>query len=102
MYEIEGVRMRYQHGTHRARFHRDVAVAEQTWRIRAADMALLFLVFGAHKIYRQRLQSTRVKGMLYLPDFQSLMKSFLVEWAGPCASFSSMKHRAHVPLDFRF
>jgi hypothetical protein len=33
-------------------------------------------------MYLKRLQSTRVKGVVYVPDFRNLMQSLLVEWAG--------------------
>ena len=82
MVEVEKVRFRYKYGTTEARIYRDVAVPKPTLKLRILDTVLMLVLFGAHLMYRKRLQSTRVNGMVYVPDFQGLMQSLVVEWAG--------------------
>lgn len=82
MAEIEQYRSRYKYGTPEARIYRDMAIPESTWDVVTLDIALSFLLFGAHRTYRTRLQSTSPNGYIYLPEFRSLMQSLLAEWAG--------------------
>jgi hypothetical protein len=82
MVEVEGVRLRYKYGTTEARSYRDLAVPQPTLRVRVLDTVLMLVLFGAHLMYRKRLQSTRVNGLVYVPDFQRLMQSLVVEWSG--------------------
>ncbi|KIM75256.1 hypothetical protein PILCRDRAFT_684143 [Piloderma croceum F 1598] len=81
MVEVEKARFRYKYGTTEARIYRDVAVPKPALAVRVLDAVLMLILFGAHLMYRKRLQSTRVKGVVYVPDFQSLMQSLVVEWA---------------------
>ena len=95
MIKIEAVRERYHYGTKDARLYRDIAVAvsgsgsgsnsnsdeRRTWRSRLLDFVLASLFFNSHGTYRDRLESTRPKGHVYLPDFRELMSSLLVEWS---------------------
>jgi hypothetical protein len=82
MVEVEKVRFRYKYGTAEARIYRDVAVPKPALAVRVLDTVLMLALFSAHLMYRKRLQSTRVKGMVYVLDFQGLMQSLVVEWAG--------------------
>ncbi|OAX37450.1 hypothetical protein K503DRAFT_866861 [Rhizopogon vinicolor AM-OR11-026] len=77
MTEVEKSRTRYHWGTPENRIYRDVAIPEPS----RLEMILTLPLFGAHSMYRTRLQGTRVKGAVYLPDFQKLMQQFLDEWA---------------------
>ncbi|KAA1466618.1 hypothetical protein DENSPDRAFT_831480 [Dentipellis sp. KUC8613] len=81
MSDIERYRQRYQYGTQGSRIYRDVAVAEPTWQVKIVDGLLFLFLFGVHRMYRERLERTRPGGIIYLPDFQNMMKSLLVEWA---------------------
>jgi hypothetical protein len=87
MVEVETVRVRYGYGTTEARRYRDVAVPKPTLKVRIFDTVLMLVLFDAHLMYRKRLQSTRVKGIVYVPDFQGLMQSLVVEWAGEPFAF---------------
>ncbi|KAG1859338.1 hypothetical protein DFJ58DRAFT_840204 [Suillus subalutaceus] len=54
------------------------------WHIARFSLLEIILpspLFGTHSMYRTRLQGTRVKGVVYLPDFRKLMQQFLDEWA---------------------
>ncbi|KAH7923628.1 hypothetical protein BV22DRAFT_1036108 [Leucogyrophana mollusca] len=77
MAEVEKSRLLYKWGTHGNRIYRNIAIPEPTW----LELLLALPLFGAHSMYRKRLQSTRVKGAVYVPDFQKLMQQFLGEWA---------------------
>jgi hypothetical protein len=81
MIKIEAVRERYRYGTKEARLYRDIAVETPTWREHLVDVFLFCFFFNSHRTYRARLESTRPKGHVYLPDFHDLMKSLLVEWS---------------------
>jgi hypothetical protein len=90
MVEVEKVRSRYGYGTTQARTYRDVVVPPPTLKVRVLDAVLMLVLFGAHLMYRKRLQSTRPKGTVYMSDFQGLMQSLVVEWAGePSGSITS-------------
>jgi hypothetical protein len=84
MIKIEAVRERYRYGTKDARLYRDIAVSDSvspTWRAHLLDLVLASLFFNSHGTYQDRLESTRPKGHVYLPDFRELMSSLLVEWS---------------------
>ena len=81
MLKIETVRERYHYGTKKARLYRDIAVEKRTWRDRLEDVLLFCVLFSSHRTYKDRLESTRPKGHVYLPDFRELIKSLLVEWS---------------------
>lgn len=81
MIKIEIVRERYHYGTKDARLYRDIAVEKPTWRERLLDVLLFCVFFNTHGTYKIRLESTRPKGHVYLPDFRELMSSLLVEWS---------------------
>ncbi|KAH9060600.1 hypothetical protein EDB87DRAFT_595306 [Lactarius vividus] len=81
MHKIETVRERYHYGTKKARVYRDIAVERRTWRDRLEDVLLFCVLFNSHRTYKDRLESTRPKGHVYLPDFRELIKSLLVEWS---------------------
>jgi hypothetical protein len=81
MIKIEAVRELYHYGTKEARLYRDIAVETPTWREHLVDVLLFCVFFNSHKTYRARLESTRPKGHVYLPDFRDLMSSLLVEWS---------------------
>lgn len=84
MFEIETARSRYGYGTTRARMYRDVAIPESTSNLMIWDFFLGLLLCGTHTNYRTRLYSTAPKGFISLPDFRSLMRNFMSEWAGKC------------------
>lgn len=94
MIEVEKSQARYSWGTPEARFYRDVAVPKPTAKVRFLEGMLMIVLFGMHSMYRKRLQSCRVKGMVYVPDFQRLMQSLVVEWAGECRN--RLLHNATV------
>jgi len=100
MVEVEKVRIRYKYGTTDARIYRDVAVPKPTLKLRILDTFLMLVLFGAHIMYRKRLQSTRVNGMVYVPDFQGLMQSLVVGWAGEHSSSIRRKGSCHVSLAY--
>lgn len=77
MAEVEKSRTQYHWGTPENRIYRNVAIPEPS----RLEMILTLPLFGAHSMYRTRLQGTRVKGAVYLPDFRKLMQQFLDEWA---------------------
>ena len=86
MIKIELVRERYHYGTKDARLYRDIAVvpaapSTSPWRERLLDVLLFCVFFNTHGTYKIRLESTRPKGHVYLPDFRELMSSLLVEWS---------------------
>ena len=81
MIKIEAVRERYRYGTKDARLYRDIAVEEPTWRGRLLDVLLFCVFFNAHGTYKDRLESARPKGHVYLPVFRELMSNLLVEWS---------------------
>ena len=81
MIKIEAVRERYRYGTKEARLYRDIAVEEPTWRGRLLDVLLFCVFFNVHGTYKDRLESARPKGHVYLPVFRELMRSLLVEWS---------------------
>lgn len=84
MIEVQRSRERHGWGTHDAHRSRDVAVPKLAARVRAFEAALMIVLFSMHSMYRRRLQSCRVKGTVFTPDFQKLMQSLVVEWAGEC------------------
>lgn len=84
MVDVSKSRERYGYGTTGARIYRDIAVPVPTMKVQSLEWMLTLILFGAHWMYRKRLQSCRVKGMVYVPDFQKLMQSLVVEWAGKC------------------
>jgi hypothetical protein len=83
MIKIEIVRERYHYGTKDARLYRDIAIeTKPTWRVeRLLDVLLFCVFFSTHGTYKIRLEGTRPKGHVYLPDFRELMRSLLVEWS---------------------
>jgi hypothetical protein len=82
MIDIESNRAYYHHGTAEARIYRNVSIPKTQWKVRIFDLTLTFLFFGAHTMYRKRMQSTRPKGKVYKPEFQKFIQSLLAEWAG--------------------
>jgi hypothetical protein len=78
MIKIEAVWELYRYGTKEARLYREIAVETPTWRRHLVDI-LLFYVFNSHRTYRARLEGTRPKGHVYLPDFRDLVSSLLIE-----------------------
>lgn len=78
MIEVEKSR-----GGHR-RGKEDVAVSKPIAKVRILEGALIIVLFSMHSMYRKRLQACRVKGTASNPDFQKLMQSLVVEWAGEC------------------
>ena len=81
MLKIETVRERYHYGTKKARMYRDIAVEKRTWREGLQDVLLFCVLFNSQRTYKDRLESTRPKGHVYLPDFRELISSLLVEWS---------------------
>ncbi|CAL1699885.1 unnamed protein product [Somion occarium] len=77
---VEENRIRCKYGTFDARPYRPCSVPEPTTWIKVLDVFLIFIFFGTHRMYRTRLQSTRIKNIVYLPDFRELLRSFLLEW----------------------
>ena len=82
MTKIERARRIAKFGTPDFQLYRDVVNDEVGWKVKFADACLLLVLFGAHRMYRTRLQSTRVKGVIYLADFRELLQNFLAEWSG--------------------
>lgn len=82
MTQIEQSRQKAKFGTPDFRLYRDVVGEDVGWKVKLADACLLFVLFGAHRMYRARLQGARVKGAVYLADFRELLKNFLAEWSG--------------------
>ncbi|GBE80207.1 predicted protein [Sparassis crispa] len=81
MARIEVSRRQVKHGTREFSMYRAVAVSPTRWQVRVADVCLVFLLFGVQRMYRLRLESVRVKGVVYPPDLRDLFKNFLAEWA---------------------
>ncbi|KAJ6488852.1 hypothetical protein C8R45DRAFT_248391 [Mycena sanguinolenta] len=81
MIPIEASRERYKYGTREARLYRDIAIPPPTWKVRIWDFVLGIILCGTHKNYRVRLEATIPKGVVSLPEFRSLMKTLLSEWA---------------------
>lgn len=88
MVKITEIRARYKYGTHDAGYYRLRAVADPTLGVKVFDKTIMVVLFGAHLMYRQRLQSTRVNGVIYVPDFQKLMQSLVIEWAGKSSAYT--------------
>ncbi|KAH8996354.1 hypothetical protein EDB92DRAFT_1942733 [Lactarius akahatsu] len=88
MHKIETVCERYHYGTKKARLYHDIAVERRTWRDRLEDMLLFCVLFNSHRTYKDRLESTRPKGHVYLPDFRELIKS-----ARRVVGLESSRHR---------
>ena len=95
MINIEANRALYRHGEADARIYRNKSIPEATWKVRAFDLALTVLLFGAHTMYRKRLESTRPRGRVYRPDFQKFIQSLLAEWAGQF-EFASLVYVNHL------
>lgn len=91
MAEVEKSRTQYHWGTPENRIYRNVAIPEPS----RLEMILTLPLFGAHSMYRTRLQGTRVKGAVYLPDFRKLMQQFLDEWAGKHCPFRDVLFAYH-------
>ncbi|KAK6974519.1 hypothetical protein R3P38DRAFT_3132741 [Favolaschia claudopus] len=81
MIPIEVSRERYKYGTREARFYRDVAIPEPTWDIWIWDLFLGVILCGTPKNYRVRLQATIPNGIVALPEFRTLMRNLMSEWA---------------------
>jgi hypothetical protein len=82
MTKIENARQISKFGTPEFRLYRDVVTDAVGWKVKLADTFLMFILFGAHRMYRMRLQNARVKGVIYLADFRELLQNFLAEWSG--------------------
>lgn len=82
MTKIESARRVAKFGTPDFRLYHDVVNEEVGWKVKLADACLLLVLFGAHRMYRVRLQGARVKGVIYLADFRELLQNFLAEWSG--------------------
>ncbi|KAH8092505.1 hypothetical protein BXZ70DRAFT_457299 [Cristinia sonorae] len=78
MSKIEDVRSRTQFGTSDFQLYRPVATQRPRFLVRAAEA---FLMVGAHRMYRVRLQHARVQGSIYLSDFRELLGNLLAEWS---------------------
>lgn len=83
---IEGWRRSYKYGKPGVTLYRKVSIPTPSWKLRLLDLLLMFVLCGAHGIYRRRLQNTRIAGKLYAPDFQAFIKSALRDWAGELLS----------------
>jgi hypothetical protein len=71
MINIESNRTLYQHGTANASIYRNKSIPKPSWKVRAFDLTLTVLLFGAHTMYRKRMESTRPRGQ-GVPDRASL------------------------------
>lgn len=89
MVKIERARQISKFGTPQFQLYRDVVSDDVGWGVKLADVCLGVILFGAHRMYRIRLQGVRIKGVVYLPDFRELLKNFLAEWSGeaPLAAY---------------
>jgi len=81
MQKIEESRRRHKHGTREAKIYRFVAIDAPSWQVKVADMCLAFLLFGVQRMYRHRLQSARVKGVVHTAGLKELIENFLDEWS---------------------
>lgn len=82
MVKIEAARQVAKFGTPDFQLYRDVVPHTVGWKIKLLDVCLGIILFGVHRMYRIRLQSARVKGVIYLEDFRELLRNFLSEWSG--------------------
>ena len=101
MARIEVSRRQVKHGTREFSMYRAVAVSPTRWQVRVADVCLVFLLFGVQRMYRLRLESVRVKGVVYPPDLRDLFKNFLAEWAGTL-HFRAFTHHHRLTFLYRF
>ncbi|KAI0782564.1 hypothetical protein C8Q75DRAFT_737530 [Abortiporus biennis] len=81
MKKVEAARRRVNFGSANNSLYRQVVTAEPSWKVRLMETGLMVFMFGAHKVYRERLQSARVKDIVYLPDFRDLLRNLLAEWS---------------------
>lgn len=82
MVKIERVRRQVKFGTPEYGLYRPRVPKDTSISVKVLETALVVLLFGAHKMYRVRLQSARVQGTIYLADFRELLGNFLAEWSG--------------------
>lgn len=82
MTKIENVRSQTKFGTASRELYRPVVPKKPAFYVKMFEACLTLLLFGAHKMYRVRLQNARVQGTIYLTDFRELLGNFLAEWSG--------------------
>ena len=91
MSKIENVRSQTNFGTSDNKLYRPVVPKEPGRLTKFAEACLMVLLFGAHRMYRVRLQHARVQGTIYLTDFRELLGNFLAEWSGKlCLAFQML------------
>ncbi|TCD65964.1 hypothetical protein EIP91_001956 [Steccherinum ochraceum] len=81
MVKIENVRRQTKFGTAQNELYRPVVPKQPTRLVKIAEILLMVFLFGAHKMYRVRLQHARVQGTIYLSDFRDVLGNFLAEWS---------------------
>ena len=82
MAKIENVRAQTKFGTANYELYRPVVPRNPSFLTKLAEACLTTVLFGAHRMYRVRLQNARVQGTIYLADFRELLGNFLAEWSG--------------------
>lgn len=82
MAKIENVRAQTKFGTVNYELYRPVVPRNPSFLTKFAEACLTTVLFGAHRMYRVRLQNARVQGTIYLADFRELLGNFLAEWSG--------------------
>lgn len=82
MSKVEAERRLYKHGSHDFKVYRYAAIDSPSWQVKILDIFLVAMLFGVQRMYRQRLQSARVKGQVHVSVLRELFEQFLDEWAG--------------------
>ncbi|CCL99557.1 uncharacterized protein FIBRA_01575 [Fibroporia radiculosa] len=81
MVRIEASRTKHKHGTHESKLYRDGAIDAPGWQVKVLDLLVVLLLLGMQRMYRLRLQSARVKGVVNADALRELFEHFLDEWA---------------------
>ena len=97
MIKIEVARRKSHFGTYDVQMYRSVVSDDVSLRVKFAEACLLLVFFGAHRMYRTRLQAVRVKGEVYLSDFKMLVSHFLDEWSGKSSCWNSNSRTHSTP-----
>ncbi|KAF9812763.1 hypothetical protein IEO21_06013 [Rhodonia placenta] len=80
MSKVEAERRLYKHGSHDFKVYRYAAIDSPSWQVKILDIFLVAMLFGVQRMYRQRLQSARVKGQVHVSVLRELFEQFLDEW----------------------
>lgn len=99
---VEATRQAAKFGTAEVKLYRDVVTEKVGWKVKLADFCLGIVLFGVHRMYRMRLQGTRVKGVIYLEDFRELLRNLLAEWSGTSVEIHHRLISLMTPRRFQF